>query len=126
MPCIFSGVLENSRDYLLASFNVAGSLNIVSSVSPGASVGDATWDALSSSVSCFEPFLVILWVACNHAMVNVFVLSSVIMVGLSKFARAVDWWELSRCFSKGSFVFHQSRVFVALSVKVSGSDKLIN
>ena len=38
--------------------------------------GDATWDALSSSVSCFEPFLVTLFVFCDRAMVSVFVFSS--------------------------------------------------
>ena len=38
-------------------------------------VEDATWDALSSSVSCFDTFLVTLFVACDRAMVNVFVLS---------------------------------------------------
>ena len=84
-PCSISGV-QNVEDFLSAAVNVAGYFNTVPSVSPDASVGDATWDALSSSVSCFEPFLVILWVACNCAMVNVFVLSSVFKVGLSKFA----------------------------------------
>ena len=48
-------------------------------------VGDATWDALSSSVSCFEPFLVTLFVFCDRAMVSVFVLSS----GLSNFVGTV-------------------------------------
>ena len=77
-------------------------------------VGDATWDALSSSVSCFEPFLFTLFVACNRSMVNVFVLSS----GLSNF------WELSGYFVNK--VFGLSLVCVACSVKVFGSDKLIN
>ena len=110
----------------MAAVNVSGSFNTVASVSPGASVGDATWDALSSSVSCFEPLLVILRVACNRAMVNVFVLLSVFTVGMSKFSPAVDWWELSRYFSTRSFVFLQSWVCVVRSVKVSWSDKLIN
>ena len=74
-PCIISGV-KNGEGFLFAAVNVAGSFNTVPSVSPGASVGDATWDALSSSVSCFEPFLVTLFVACDRAMVSVFVLLS--------------------------------------------------
>ena len=76
-------------------------------------IGDATWDVLSSSVSCFEPFLVTLFVFCDRAMVSVFVLSS----GLS------IMWERS-----GSFVnkvFGLSRVCVARLVKVFGSDKLL-
>ena len=66
----------------MAAVNVAGSLIIAASISPGgivgdgALVGDATWDALSSSVSCFDPFLVTLFVACDQAMVSVFVLLS--------------------------------------------------
>ena len=123
MPSSLSGV-QNVEDFLSAAVNVARSLHTVSSVFPGASVGDATWDALSSSVSCFEPFLVILQVACDRAMVNVFVLSSVFMIGLSKFAQYVDWMELSSCFFKK--VFCQSRVCVTRSIKVFGSDKLIN
>ena len=71
----------------------------------GGIVGDATWDALSLSVSCFEPFLVTLFVACNRAMVSVFVLSSGLVV-LS--IRSLGL----------------SRVCVARLVKVSGSDKL--
>ena len=83
----------------MIAVNVAGSLIIVPSISPGGSfgdaalVGDATWDALSSSVSCFDPFLVTLFVACDRAMVNVFVLSS----GLS------NLWELSGYFVKKVF-----------------------
>ena len=76
--------------------NVAVSFCIVPSILPGGivgdttlvrdatRVGDATWDALSSSFSCFEPFIVILFVACNQAMVNVFVLSSVFTFGSDK------------------------------------------
>ena len=54
---------------------------------------DATWDALSSFVSSFDPFLVTLFVACDRAMVNVFVLSS----GLS------NLWELSGYFANKVF-----------------------
>ena len=72
MPFILSGVLKNSLDCLLASVNVAGSLNISGSSTWGGT-WDATWDALSSSVSCFELFLAILRVDCVRAMVNVFV-----------------------------------------------------
>ena len=91
MPCIISGV--KNGDGLPASVNIAGSLVIVASTSPGGIVGDgdlvgdATWDALSSSVRYFEPFLVTLFVACDRAMVSVFVLSS----GLSNFVGTV--WE---------------------------------
>ena len=72
----------------MAAVNIAGSLIIDPSILPGGIVGDgalvedatlvgdATWDALSSSVSCFDPFLVTLFVACDRAMVNVIVLSS--------------------------------------------------
>ena len=89
----------------MATVNVVGSLIIVPSISPGVIVGDgalvgdatligdATWDALSSSFSCFEPFLVTLFVACDCAMVNVFVLLS----GLS------NLWELSEYFVKKVF-----------------------
>ena len=81
MPCSLSGV-QNVEGFLSAAINFAGSFITVLSVLPGASVGDATWDALPSSVSCFELFLVILQVACNRAMVDVFVLLSVFTVGL--------------------------------------------
>ena len=112
----------------MIAVNVAGSLIIVPSISPGGIVVDATlvmdatlvrdaiWDAFSSYVSCFEPFLVTLFVACDCAMVNVFVLSS----GLS------NLWELSEYFVKKVFGLRQSRVRVARPVKVFGSDKLIN
>ena len=86
MTCSLSGV-QNVEDFLSAAVNVSGSFNNVPSVSPGASVGDATWDALALSFSCFEPFLVILRVACDRAMVSVFVLSS----GLSNFVGTV--WD---------------------------------
>ena len=124
IPCSLSGV-QNVEDYLLAAVNVAKYFNTVPFVLPGASVRDATWDALSSSVSCFEPFLFILWVACNRAMFKVFFF----LVFLRSACQS--WLELSiggNCpdvLSKGSFVFRQSRVCVARSVKVSGSDKLI-
>ena len=104
----------------MAAVNVAGSLIIVASISPGrivgdgALVGDATWDALSSSVSCFEPFLVTLFVACDHAMVNVFVLSSELS----------HLWEQSGYFVNK--VFGLSHVCAARPVKVFVSDKLIN
>ena len=116
-PCSISGV-HNACDLLSASVNIAGSLIIVASILPGRFVGDgdlvgdATWDALSSSVSCFKPFLVTLFVACDRSMVSVFVLSS----GLSNFVGTV-------CFVNK--VFGLLRVCVACPVKVRRSDKLL-
>ena len=69
-------------------------------------IGDATWDALSLSVSCFEPFLVTLFFFCDRAMVAVFVL-----------------WERSGCFVNK--VFGLSCICVARPVKVFGTDKLL-
>ena len=72
---------KGSKDIIVASISPGGI------VGDGDLVGDATWDALSSSISCFEPFLVTLFVACDRAMVSVFLLSS----GLSNFLGTV--WE---------------------------------
>ena len=83
----------NALALLPGYVNVAGSLVIFASiflggiVGDGDLIGDATWDALSSSVSCFEPFLVTLFVTCDRAMVSVFVFLS----GLSNFVVTV--WE---------------------------------
>ena len=69
-PCIISGVKNGDPPGPLSSASPGGI------VGDGDLIGDATWDALSLSVSCFEPFLVTLFVACDRAMVSVFVLSS--------------------------------------------------
>ena len=100
-PRIISGVKNGDPPGPLSSPSLSGGI-----VGDGDLIGDATWDALSSSVSCFEPFLVTLFVACNRAMVSVFVLSSGLVV-----------------LSIRSFGL--SRVCVAGLVKVSGSDKLL-
>ena len=72
--CTWRNRWNSIEGFLLAAVNVAGFFNTVPSVSPGASVGDATWDAVSLSVICFKPFLVTPFVACDRVMVSVFVL----------------------------------------------------
>ena len=107
-----------SRECLSPASRVSSSWS-VSSISPGGIVGDgdligeATWDALSSSVSCFEPFLVTLFVFCDRATVSFFVLSS----GLSILGNGLVVLSIR------SLVI--LRVCVARLVKVYGSDKLL-
>ena len=107
-PCIISGLKNGDPPGLLSSASLSGEI-----VGDGDLIGDATWDALSLSVSCFKPFLVTLFVACDRAMVSVFVLSS----GLSSL------WNVLLVLSIRSLGL--SRVCVVRLVKVSGSDKLL-